>query len=175
MDFADTHRAASGLCARCGMCCNGVMFHTVWLQPGEPAQKLTALGLKLKWKKKQHFLLQPCPAHNGSECSIYEERPARCRIFECRQLKRVAKGEITGAMAIEKITEAKRRVAEIEALLAKAGPTDVKQPLSKRCERIAAIPPDPADHETVELRLRLARAMNELDALLDSDFRVPKD
>ena len=174
MNPTDAQSAAASLCAQCGMCCNGVMFHTVWLQPGESPQKLAALGLKLKCKKKQHYLLQPCHAHNGSGCSVYAQRPERCRIFECRQLKRLAAGTITAAMALEKILDAKRRVAEITALLERAGPTSVTQPLAKRCERIAAEPPDPADVEAVELRRRLAEAFGALDALLDADFRVPK-
>src|SRR5271163_4672225 len=113
MNPPDAQSAATRLCGQCGMCCNGVMFHTVWLQPGESPQKLAALGLKLKLKKKQHYLLQPCAAHNGSECAIYMQRPERCRLFECRQLKRIAKGEITEAMAMEKIQDVKRRVREV--------------------------------------------------------------
>ena len=175
MDSSDPTFAAFRLCAQCGMCCNGVMFHTVWLQPGESARKLLDLGLKLKWKKKEYYMLQPCAAYDGAGCTVYEDRPERCRRFECRQLKKVAKGEITEEMALAKIEEAKRRVIEIEALLERAGKTDVTQPLSKRCERIAAVPADPADTAEMELRRDLARAMEELDALLDSDFRVPKN
>jgi hypothetical protein len=175
MNPPEDKTAASRLCGECGMCCNGVLFHTVWLQPGESANRLMALGLKLKFKKKQHYLLQPCTAYKDSQCAIYEERPARCRLFECRQLKRVAKGEITEAAALEKIHDVKRRVGEVNALLARAGTTDVTQPLSKRCDRIAGDPVDPADLEAVELRRHLTQAMEELDAILDADFRIPKD
>jgi Fe-S-cluster containining protein len=175
MNPPDASSAASRLCGQCGMCCNGVMFHTVWLQPGDKsAGKLMALGLKLKFKKKQHYLLQPCAAHNGSECAIYMDRPARCRLFECRQLKRIAKGEITEAMALEKIQDVKRRVGELNALLARAGETNLARPLSKRCDHVTAEPADPADLEAVGLRHAVTQAMEELDALLDNDFRIPK-
>ena len=74
--------AAARLCAQCGLCCNGVMFHTVQLQPGDSAKELAALGLKLKRKQGRHFILQPCPAFQNSQCSIYAARPERCGRFE---------------------------------------------------------------------------------------------
>ena len=163
---------ASRLCAACGLCCNGVMFHTVKLQPGDSAKKLAALGLKLKRKKRHDYILQPCPAYRESRCSIYAARPERCRLFECRQLKRVAAGEITEAMAMEKIQEVHRRVGQMNGLLQRAGVTNPKRPLSKRYEKIMAEPPDPdADPESAELRSRITLAMQELDALLDQEFR----
>ena len=164
---------ASRLCTACGLCCNGVMFHAVRLQPGDSAKALAALGLRLKRKKRQQFILQPCPAWRESRCSIYEQRPERCRLFECRQLKRVAAGEITEAAALEKIRDVQRRVAFVNGLLERAGGTDAGKPLSKRCEKVMAEPLDvSSDPATVELRAALTQAMRELDAMLDEDFRI---
>ena len=132
MDPSEASTAASRLCAECGLCCNGVMFHTVKLQPADSAKDLAALGLKLKRKKGASYLRQPCPAFRGSHCAIYASRPERCRLFECRQLKRVAAGEITEAAALERIRDVQRRVEELEELLEKAGPTNRKRALSKR-------------------------------------------
>lgn len=161
------------LCNECGLCCNGVMFHTVRLQPADSAKALAALGLKLKRKKGAHYILQPCPAWQDAQCSIYAARPERCRLFECRQLQRVAAGETTEAVALEKIREVKRRVAEVNALLARAGSTDAKRPLSKRCEKAMAEPLDPSsDQAALALRDTLTRAMQELNAVLDADFRL---
>ena len=165
----DNSSAASRLCSACGMCCNGAMFHTVQIKPGDSAKALAALGLKLKRKKGAHYILQPCPAHRDSQCSIYAARPERCRLFECRQLKGVASGESTEAMALEKIREAKRRVEEVNALLQQAGKTDAKRPLSKRCEKVVA---EPAEAEALEVRERLAQEMLELEAMLDAEFRL---
>ena len=149
------------------------MFHTVRLQPGDSAKELAALGLKLKRKKGQNYILQPCPAYQESQCSIYASRPERCRFFECRQLQRVAAGEITEAMALEQILKVQRRVAQVNELLARAGRTNAKKPLSKRCEQILAEPFDASsDQATVELRSQLSLAMQELDALLDQEFRL---
>src|SRR4051812_30010660 len=96
-----TTSVGARLCGACGLCCNGVMFHSVRLQPNDSARELAALGLKLKRRKQQDWLLQPCPAYQDGQCSIYAQRPQRCRLFECKQLQRVKTGEITEAMALE--------------------------------------------------------------------------
>jgi len=158
------------------MCCNGVMFHTVLLQPSDSAKALSALGLKLKKRKNgKNYILQPCPAFRGSHCSIYASRPERCRVFECRQLLRVAAGEITEAAALEMIRDTQRRVAEVTDLIERSVPggTNPKKPLSKRGETAMAEPLHPtSDAAAVELRDQLTRAMRELDELLDREFRV---
>src|SRR5450759_2248587 len=141
----DPSSAAARLCSQCGMCCNGAMFHRVRLQPADSPKELAALGLKLKRKRGQHYLLQPCPAFQGTHCSIYASRPERCRLFECRQLQRVNAGEITEAMALEKIREVKRRVGEVNDFLGQTGETtDLRKPLMKRCEKVLSEPLDPA-------------------------------
>lgn len=173
MDPAES--PASRLCAQCGLCCNGVMFHRARLQPGETPRQFAVLGLRLERKKREYYLPQPCAAHTGAACGIYESRPERCRLFVCMQLRRIAAGGTTEAAALEKIRDAKSRAAALDALLRQAGPTDVTQPLSKRCDRVSAEPPDPADPGAVALHALIAQAMGELDAILDADFRVPKE
>jgi len=156
------------------------MFHTVLLQPSDSAKALAALGLKLKKRKNgKNYILQPCPAFRGSHCSIYAARPERCRLFECRQLRRVAAGEISEAAALEMIRDTLRRVAEVTEFIegSSTGGSNPKRPLSKRCETAMAEPlhatSDPA---AVELRERFTRAVRELDELLDREFRVgPND
>ena len=150
-----------------------MLFHTVRLQPADSPKALAALGLKLKRKKGAHYILQPCPAWQDAQCSIYAARPERCRLFECRQLQRVAAGETTEAAALERIHEVQRRVAQVNELLAHAGGTNAKRPLAKRCEKIMAEPLDPStDQAAIALRDTLTRAMQELDAVLDADFRL---
>ena len=156
--------AAARLCVECGMCCNGVMFSTVKLQPGESAKALGALGLKVK----RGAFAQPCTALEGLRCSIYAARPTRCRLFECQQLKRIAAGEINEATALAAIREAQRRVAELEALLEKAGGSNPRKSLYHRCITVLTELP------TSELREDLAKAIDELEAMLDADFRVPQ-
>lgn len=155
------------------MCCNGVMFHIVKLQPADSPKALAALGLKLKRKRRQDCIQQPCPAYRDGRCSIYQERPVRCRAFECRQLLRVATGEVTEAAALRKITDATSLVAEVNALLSRSGGTNLKQPLSKRCETAMAEPLDlSSDEDVVLIRGRLTDAMQKLNTLLDQEFRI---
>ena len=173
MNTPEFSAPASRLCASCGMCCNGVMFHFVRLQPADSPKALAALGLKLKRKRRQDCILQPCPAYRDACCSIYEERPARCRAFECRQLQRVAAGAITEAAALEKITQAVSLATEVNSLLLRCGATNIKHPLSKRCETAMAEPLDPSsDEAVVQTRSRLSDVMQKLDALLDQEFRI---
>lgn len=155
------------------MCCNGVMFHYVRLQPADSPKALAALGLKLKRKRRQDCILQPCPAHRDACCSIYESRPERCRVFACRQLEQLAAGTIPETAAQEKITQAVTLVAEVESLLQQCGAMNAKHPLSKRCETAMAEPLDAsADAAVTRTRDQLSHAMQKLDAMLDRDFRI---
>ncbi|MFZ4777531.1 MAG: YkgJ family cysteine cluster protein [Terrimicrobiaceae bacterium] len=158
---------AARLCAACGMCCNGVLFHSVLLQPGDSARALSALGLKMKRKKGVEFFLQPCPAHCGSRCTIYEDRPARCRHFQCRQLLRVAAGEISEGSALEKIQEAREAVARINLLISRVAETNPNRGLAQRCANALTT----ADR--TPLHDELDSAMRGLEALLEKEFRIP--
>src|SRR5437867_9164117 len=80
------------LCPQCALCCNGVLFKDVELQPADDAARLKALGLPLDGSRKAKFS-QPCAALCGCHCGIYADRPMRCRQFECALLKSVAAGE----------------------------------------------------------------------------------
>lgn len=165
--------AASRLCAACGLCCNGVMFQKVRLQPGDNPQELIKAGLKLKRRHTEDFFAQPCTAFRETHCAIYTQRPTRCRLFECQQLKRVASGEITEATALAKIQDAKSRVTHLEGLLQQDGTTNTSKPLLKRCEQAVAEPLDAStDPAKTELLSQIAISMKELDTLLDQDFRI---
>ena len=170
------------------------------MQPLDQLKELLSLGLKLKKKRKQVFVLQPCPAHKDSCCSIYGQRPQRCRIFECRQLALLRCGEITEATAIEKISQAKALVARADELLALAGATNRRRSLKRRHQKVLDDVPDEYEGEPCEsgagilpmrdsrmngqdclssvaaepqtLRERLAAAMLELEDVLETDFRV---
>ena len=84
---------------------------------------------------------------------------------------RLAQGEITESAAMEKIHEARSKLAIVEAILAQVGETRIEHPLAKRCDNITF------DHEAnpPALRETLAAAMNDFDALLEADFRITPD
>lgn len=153
------------------MCCNGVLFYSVVLQGADSARELAALGLKVKRRKHEQHVLQPCPAHQGSRCAIYDQRPGRCRLFACRQLQAMEAGEITETAAMEKVWEARRRADRVRALFQAAGDTRENKAFATRYETLFTEPLDPSPEMAV-LREELKAAMRELEDLLARDFRV---
>lgn len=149
--------AASRLCTACGLCCNGVLFHIVKLQPADSIGELTAAGLQINRKKRGPYFNQPCSQLHDRVCGIYEQRPQRCRLFECRQLQLVAAQAITEVEARACIDAALALVAETEALLAAAGDDRLDLPLAERCAIQGGASAD---------------AMRVLAAFLDQHFRA---
>lgn len=167
MSATESITAATRLCAECGMCCDGVLFHSVVLQPGDSERALSALGLKIKRRGGPPHFLQPCHAYRESRCTIYAQRPTRCRMFDCRQLLRVASGETTEADALEKIHEARRRVTEVNTLIDRVAETNPLRALAQRCANALTTAEPTPDHQALDA------AMRELEELLERDFRVP--
>ena len=163
---------ASRLCKACGLCCTGVLFHTVRLQPSESAQTFKALGMLLQHKKKYDFFNQPCTSFKENCCSIYAQRPLRCKLFECQQLKRLATGETTEVNALETILKAHHKVDQVQKLLQLSGPMNFKRPLSKQYANVTAEPLDgSAGSEALALRSKLTEAFEDLNQFLNHEFR----
>ena len=166
--------AASRLCVTCGMCCDGTLFHIVRMQPSDSVSALNVLGLKLKKKKGQNCIEQPCPMLKQQQCSIYVGRPERCRLFECELLKRLANESITEANAAITISEARRQVTEILDLIEKCGHHNKRQPLTIRYDRVMAQPvSEDWDPSEVKKREELKVRMRVLQSLLAEAFRPP--
>ena len=163
---ATSPSTAARLCAACGMCCNGTLFHSVLLQPGDSARALSALGLKTKRQKGQEFFRQPCPAHDGAACAIYGRRPVRCRLFNCRQILRVAIGSTTEARAMEKIGEARGLAGRVNALIGRIAETNPNRALAQRCANALTTSDRTPLHDELE------SAMRKLEALLETEFRM---
>ncbi len=162
--------AGERLCAACGMCCNGILFHGMQLQPGDAAHVLKKLGLKLKRKDGELLFLQPCNAHRNNCCTIYKDRPERCRIFSCRQLSKLTEGRITEEQALGKILEARSLSDRIRELFSQLGDDRTTRPFATRFAGIFTPPLDPSDG-AVTLREKLQTTMGKLEALLARDFR----
>ena len=163
--------AATRLCAQCGMCCNGVLFFSARLQAEDEPRKLEKLGLKIKRRGDGAHLLQPCVAHTGTRCRLYEHRPARCRLFVCGQLRAVEAGTISEADAAEKIAEAQKRLGRVRRLLLEAGDTRAHKALITRFDSVFIEPCEASP----ALRDELRGAMEDLENLLQADFRVDED
>jgi hypothetical protein len=138
-----------------------VLFHAVVLQAGDSPRALAALGLKIKRRQGAQFFHQPCRAHRDGSCTIYTQRPQRCRLFACRQLLGVAAGETTEAVAMEKIRTARALVARVNALLDRVAETNPRRAMT-----------GPVEGDAIPARAELAVAMRELEALLARDFRT---
>jgi len=158
------------LCGACGMCCDGVLFHSVELQQDDSPRQLSSLGLKLRKKKGVTFFLQPCLAHReegGScSCSIYEERPSRCRIFQCRQILAVGSGDASEAGARKMIDTARAMVSGVEQLIDQLAETNPNRSLAHRCANALTTAEKTPLHDLLEA------SMKELEAFLAKEFRV---
>lgn len=147
------------------MCCNGGLFHSVLLQPGDSARALSAAGLKIKRKAGAEFFHQPCPAHNECQCAIYDRRPARCRLFNCLQLLRVTADETAEATALEKIREALRLATLVNEIIDRLAETNPNRALAQRCANALTAP------DWTPLHSELQATMHALEALLAREFR----
>ena len=158
------------LCIACGLCCNGVIFADVQLQPGDDPTTLHALGVVAKLGAKTVKIKQPCPAFCG-QCKIYSERPKHCRDFECALLKSVEAGHNDLASALRIVTTAKKRAEKVKRLLRELGETDEKLALSKRFRRVIKRMESQAfDEESADTYGQLTLAVHELNFLLSEAF-----
>ena len=154
---------AARLCLDCGLCCNGVLFDQVRLQPGDNRKSLTARGLKIK---KGGWFNQPCTALCGTLCLLYQSRPTRCRQFECRQYQQVAAGEISYESAVRRIAVVKGQVARINLLLPPSGGGNTRKPLAQRYATAVESSPEAAQNSG------LIEAMSRLQMELNGHFRL---
>lgn len=165
--------AAARLCGTCGMCCDGVLFHAVELQPADSPRALASLGMKLRRKKGVEFFLQPCSMHreeNGQcSCKIYEDRPVRCRAFNCRQLQAVEAGTKSEAEALVMIKRAKAGVASVNGLISQIAETNPNRSLAHRVANALTLS---KGEERTPVQDELDSAMKGLEELLQKEFRV---
>lgn len=100
----------SELCLSCGVCCDGTLFSSAPLAPGEAAR----LGERVSVLDAGTMDF-PCRALDGARCTIYDERPHICRDFNCLVLAELAAGQITEAEArgfIDEVLTRRRALAE---------------------------------------------------------------
>ena len=166
--------AATRLCAACGMCCDGTMFQIVRMQPGEVPAELGRLGLKIRCRDGEYYMEQPCSALREKRCTVYEQRPVRCRLFNCQQLGRVERGETTEPEAMAMIIETRALVEKVRGLIEQCGLREDGQALVERYERVASTPVNQAlEPELVAVREELDEVMRKLKLRLNREFRLP--
>ena len=163
--------AVSRLCPQCGLCCDSTLFADVELRQGDDARRLAALGLALRPKSQTKLAFsQPCACFDGALCTIYGDRPRRCRLFACGLLKKVGAGEMTADAALKKISEAKARAETVRRLLRQSGQRDEPMALTHRYAEVMSAPIHFAQEGDAERRGELMLAVSELMQLLQRDF-----
>jgi len=128
--------AVGQLCPSCGLCCDSTLFADVELRAGDDAKRLKQLGLSLQKKGRGKLAFaQPCACFDGKLCGIYQDRPKRCRTFECGLLKRVEADGMTVNAALKKISIAKKQAEKVRELLSLTGQQDEQLALTRRAAR----------------------------------------
>lgn len=173
---------AGTICLDCGLCCNGVIFADVQLQPGDPPDRLRELGLKLLVRAKKATstiptaadrkfrFTQPCAAFEGC-CRIYGDRPHYCRAFECALLKSLKTGHIERPKAVRVIETAHRRAEKVRKLLRQLGDANETLALSKRFQRMQRqMESEPFEEDRADAFGELTLAVHDLNVLLSDAF-----
>jgi Fe-S-cluster containining protein len=161
----------SQLCPNCGLCCNGVLFADVELRKGDDAQRLVGLGLSLEKKGRRRAFAQPCACFDGKLCRIYNERPKRCRTFECGLLKRVQAGGLDTGAALKTIAQAKQQVEKVCELLRCADSDDERLALIHRYARAMSESVDLSGGKAaIGLPGKLMTTYRDLMLMLQGDF-----
>ena len=175
--FIPLETAVAQLCPACALCCSGVLFKDVELQPGDCPVTLQSLGLPVADTKNRRSKMlnrrfpQPCAALEGGRCRIYADRPARCRQFECALLKAVAAGKTDTDAALRSLRVARRRVDQVRTLLRELGDRDGALALSLRFKRTKKrFEVSRSDDERAETFSRLTLAVHDLNLFLRGKF-----
>jgi uncharacterized protein len=158
---------ASSLCVSCGLCCNGVLFTNVGVEPFE-VPKLQALGQEVERGRGDRLQFrQPCPHHHEGRCGIYAERFLKCRTFRCALLKRVEAGEAG-------LAEARATVAQAHTMLARVTQLEPAASQFRARAKLRAAPAPAGGEEDAARRRRLLIESLALDLFFDRKFRNKK-
>lgn len=178
------------ICLACGLCCDGVIFADLKLQPGDDASPFASLGAspsadpepsrgpqsaRLPWMSptggRATKIQQPCIAFDGCSCRIYQQRPKHCREFECLLLHGLKAGRVEKSAALEIIRTARRRADKVWRLLRDLGDVDEESALSVRFRHTAKrLESGHLDKEIAGRYGELTLAVHELNCLLSSAF-----
>ena len=100
--------SSSDLCRSCGLCCDGTLFDRVRLEPQDTPEPLRVAGIIVTSDDTRSWFRLACPAHQHGCCQVYASRPSNCSSYECKLLRRFAKGAVTWAEAAAQIGRLRR-------------------------------------------------------------------
>lgn len=157
------------LCTKCGLCCNGVLFTSVICSTATEARHMEALGSPIEMKGGLASFRQPCNHLNGTCCSVYADRPSRCRQYECELLKHVRSGDQSSTAALKIIADTRAAADTLKGMLRDLGNTDEKVALSYRCDQVMDNPTNKTD-EWWDTYARFNLHIRQLQSLLHQHF-----
>lgn len=102
------------ICLACGICCDGTLIGFVEVEAAE-FSRLKGV-LEIEESDEIGFFLHPCEKF-CEKCTIYDQRPKQCGLFECKVLKSYEQGEMDFKAATEIIAEVIEKKVAIDAKL----------------------------------------------------------
>ena len=103
------------LCLACGLCCRGVWFDRVTVEPDE-VEHAERVGLTLDHGDKDISFKQPCVLHQDGRCSAYGVwRPKVCVNYRCALLNNYMEGHIPLEKALAHAKVARSLADELRA------------------------------------------------------------
>jgi Fe-S-cluster containining protein len=157
------------LCTQCGLCCDGSIFADIELESESEKVAVEALGLEIDTDGPP-LLLLPCTGLDGTRCSVYKNRPGRCRTFECRLLQKANAGAVSVLDAQRIIAETRAHVAALDRLCREAGEESEDLPLQERCVEVLARPGECGDEVADHTRSKIAQGMDTMGRMLQQHF-----
>lgn len=95
------------ICIECGFCCDGTLFRTATLTPGERGSLPELIEANSFEEGGNEYFRLPCRYFKG-KCTIYSEKKAVvCSAYRCRLLKSLSYGDISPDEALKIVADAK--------------------------------------------------------------------
>lgn len=106
---------SENICLACGICCDGTLIGFVEVEAAEFSSLKGVL--EIEESDEIGFFLHPCEKF-CEKCTIYDQRPKQCGMFECKVLKSYEQGKLDFKSASEIIEDVIQKKLAIEAQLA---------------------------------------------------------
>ena len=165
----------SDLCRSCGLCCDGtLLFGRVRLEPQDTPEPLRLAGIIVTSDDTGRWFKLACAAHQHGCCQVYASRPSTCRSYECKLLRRFAKGAVTWAEAAAQIGRLRRLREQLGREVERVRPGMARASVVDICQIVPAFNELAGD---IELHTRWAPVMLRLVALrrlVRESFHAPR-
>ena len=167
---ADDLTHESTLCQACGLCCQGQLYAWVSLLPQEVALAESWPVEMVRHEAASGFK-QPCGCFQDQRCTVYAQRPQTCVNYRCQLLRGLGQGEITQAVALERVAQARGLFEKLQLQLPSATGKRIWERIAERWD-LSTLKPLLASGE---IDAETLMAIVALNVLLTKHFRTDKD